>query len=56
MSASENVVELYFKQLNIWPLPNEGFDFEMPGILYVSRKATLDKVRKKIKNALNSFC
>jgi hypothetical protein len=52
--TEESIVELYFKQIDYYPVPNSLLNFKAPKSLLISRKETVGDLIKKIQRALNN--
>lgn len=54
--TEEAIVEIYFKPIQILPIPNMGlFRFSCPKTILCSRKATMLELTQKIKIGLSSY-
>lgn len=53
MNESETLIELYFKALLVFPVPNHVFKFDVPKTVLVSRRDTVIDLEKKLCALLN---
>jgi hypothetical protein len=51
--TEECIVELYLRQILIFPLQNSMFKFDVPKTILISRRETLAELEKKIQRVLN---
>lgn len=52
--TEESIVEVYFRQVNLFPVPNTNFKFDRVKSVLISRKDNLLELEKKFQRALNN--
>lgn len=52
--TDECLVELYLRQILIYPLQNSLFKFDVPKTILISRRDTLAQLEKKVQRVLNT--